>query len=201
VVGTIGLGNIASEAFRILRHFDVARFLAFDPYVTNDRAEPLRARMVPLDDLLRRSDYVLVNCPLTPETRGLIGGRELNLMKPTAVLINTARGPIIDQAALIHALVSHTIAGAALDVYEKEPLADDWPLLKLDNVILTSHSIGWTEEIFRDMGRIDCEVAIAVRRGKVPDSVVNREVLQRPGFQKKLEAYASTRPAVGRDLS
>jgi D-3-phosphoglycerate dehydrogenase len=148
-------------------------------------------QLVPLDDLLQQSDYVLVNCPLTPETRGLIGDRELKLMKPTAVLINTARGPIVDQAALVHALVSRTIAGAALDVFEKEPLDDNSPLLKLDNVILTSHSIGWTEELFRDVGRIDCEGAIAVRRGKAPNSIINRDVLQRPGFRKKLEAFTT----------
>lgn len=111
-------------------------------------------------------------------------------MKQTAVLINTARGPIIDQGALIHALESHAIGGAALDVFEKEPLEDDSPLLGLDNVILTSHSIGWTEELFRDLGRIDCAGAVNVSRGIPPANVVNREVLERPGFRRKLEAYA-----------
>lgn len=192
VVGTIGLGNIASETIRILRNFDVARFLAYDPYVPKERAAQIGVHMVPLDDVFRESDYVLVNCPLTSETRGLIGEREFKLMKSTAVLINTARGPIVNETNLISALSSQTIAGAALDVYEKEPLQPDSPLLKLDNVILTSHSVGWTEELFRDMGRIDCEGAIAVRRGRVPNDVVNREVLERPGFRNKLQAYAAT---------
>ena len=125
-------------------------------------------RLVSLETLLRESDYVLVNCPLTKDTRHLIGEQQLKLMKATAVLINTARGPIVDQAALTDALVSGTIAGAALDVYEKEPLESNSPLVKLDNVILTSHSVGWTEELFRDMGRIDCEGAIAVGRGMPP---------------------------------
>jgi len=107
-------------------------------------------------------------------------------MKPTAVLINTARGPIVDQNALVRALESHKIRGAALDVFEKEPLEPDSPLLKMDNVILTSHSVAWTEELFRDMGRIDCEGALAILRGKVPANVVNKEVLNRPGFLKKL---------------
>ena len=190
VIGTIGLGNIASEAVRLLRNFDVTRFLAFDPYVTEGRAAELGVQMVPLEDLLQQSDYVLVNCPLTPQTRGLIGGRELQLMKKSAFLINTARGPIVNQAALVHALESRSIAGAAVDVFEKEPLESDSSLLRLDNVVLTSHSIGWTEELFRDMGRIDCEGAIAVRRGKAPNSIVNREVLERPGFKKKLQRYA-----------
>jgi phosphoglycerate dehydrogenase-like enzyme len=189
VVGTIGLGNIASEAFRLLKNFGVARFLAFDPYVTEAKAASAGVRMVLLDDLLRESDYVLINCPLTEKTRGLIGERELELMKPSAVLINTARGPIVNQHALVAALQSNKIAGAALDVFEKEPLERDSPLLQLDNVILTSHSIGWTEELFRDMGRIDCEGAIAISRGCVPESVVNREVLDRPGFKAKLEEY------------
>jgi D-3-phosphoglycerate dehydrogenase len=190
VVGTVGLGNIATEAVRLLRNFRVARFLAFDPYIDDAKAAKVGVERVSLDDLLRQSDYVLVNCPLTPQTRHLIGARELSLMKPTAVLVNTARGPIIDQPALISALESRAIAGAALDVFEKEPIENDSPLLKLDNVILASHSIGWTEELFRDMGRIDCEGAIAVSRGMVPAAVVNRAVLERPGFQKKLERYA-----------
>jgi phosphoglycerate dehydrogenase-like enzyme len=131
----------------------------------------------------------LINCPLTPETRHLIGERELALMRPDAVLINTARGAIVDQAALIRALESNQIRGAALDVFEREPIEPDSPLLRMPNVILTSHSVAWTEELFRDLGRIDCEGALAVRRGEVPASVVNKEVLDRPGFQQKLAAY------------
>src|ERR1039458_5870696 len=195
-VGTIGLGNIASEAVRLLRNFDVARFLAFDPYVTAARAAELGVESVALDDLLRQSDYVLVNCPYSAATRHLVGGRELGLMKPTAVLINTARGAIIDQEALIRALQARIIAGAGLDVFEKEPIETDSPLLKMENVILTSHSVGWTEELFRDMGRIDCEGAVAVSQGKAPVSVVNKEVLERPGFQQKLRKYAERRKGV-----
>jgi D-3-phosphoglycerate dehydrogenase len=191
IIGTIGLGNIASEAVRLLRNFGVARFLSFDPYVNEARAAELGVQIVSLEDLLSQSDYVLVNCPLTSQTKGLIGERELKLMKPSAVLINTARGPIVNQAALIRALESHSIAGAALDVFEKEPLESDSPVLRLDNVILSSHSVGWTEELFRDMGRIDCEGALAVSRGKPPNSVVNREVLERPGFKKKMQQYAT----------
>lgn len=186
VVGTVGLGNIAGEAVKLLRPFGVARFLAFDPYLDVAKADALGVEATALDDVLRLSDYVLINCPLTPQTRGLIGERELSLMKPTAVLINTARGPIVDQNALIRALESGKIRGAALDVFEKEPVEPDSPLLKMDNVILTSHSVAWTEELFRDMGRIDCEGALAILRGKAPANVVNKEVLNRPGFLKKL---------------
>ena len=189
VVGTIGLGNIAGEAIRLLRSFDVARFLGFDPYASPARAAQTGAELVSLEELLRASDYVLVNCPLTPETRGLLGAPQFALMKPDAVIINTARGPIIQEAALVEALQSGRIRGAALDVFEQEPLSVDSPLTKMENVILTSHSIAWTEELFRDMGRIDCEGALAVYRGEAPQHIVNPKVLEHPGFLEKLARY------------
>jgi phosphoglycerate dehydrogenase-like enzyme len=189
IVGSIGLGNIASEVVRLLAPFGLAGFLAFDPYVDDARGRALGVRMVSLEELLRTADYLLVNCPLTNETRGLIGEREFGLMKADAVLINTARGGVVRQDALIRALREGRIRGAALDVFEQEPLPSDSPLIEMDNVILSSHSIAWSEELFRDMGRIDCEGALAVRRGEVPASVVNRDVLERPGFQAKLARY------------
>ncbi len=195
-IGTIGLGNIAREAVRMVRSFGAKRFLGFDPFVKDETFAASGVIRVTLEDLLRQSDYVLVNCPLTPKTRHLLGEKELKLMKPTAVLVNTARGPIVDQAALIAALSSRTIAGAALDVFDREPLESDSPLLGFDNVILTSHSVGWTEELFRDMGTIDCQGALNVCHGLAPASVVNREVLDRAGFKKKLEAYARQRVTV-----
>jgi phosphoglycerate dehydrogenase-like enzyme len=191
VVGTIGLGNIAGEAIRLLRPFGIARFLAFDPYAPASRAQELGVEIAGLDTVLGESDYLLINCALTAETRGLIGQREFSLMKPEAVLVNTARGPIVNQSALIDALENGTIRGAALDVFEKEPLESDSRLMALDNVILTSHSVAWTVELFRDMGRMDCEGALAVQRGEPPLHVVNRDVLGRPGFRKKLERAAA----------
>lgn len=188
-VGTIGFGNIAREAVRLLRCFDVDRFLAADPFVSAEAAAALGVELTSLDGLLASSDYVLVNCPLNPSTRGLLGERELRLMRPDAVLINTARGPIVDEAALVRALRENWIRGAALDVFEQEPVNPDSPLLQMENVIVTSHSVGWTEELFRDMVRIDCEGAIALSRGDPPRDVVNREVLGRPGFQRKLNRH------------
>jgi len=188
IVGTIGLGNIASEAIRLLRPFGIARFLAFDPYASAGKAQELGAEIWDLDTVLRESDYLLINCALTNETRGLIGARELQLMKQDAFLINTARGPIVQQSALIDALKAGRLRGAALDVFEKEPLEADSPLLSMDNVILTSHSVAWTVELFRDMGRMDCEGALAVQRGEAPLHVVNRDVLTRPRFLEKLAA-------------
>ncbi len=189
VIGTIGLGNIAGEAIRLLRPFGIARAIAYDPYASPGRGQELDVQLTDLDTVLSESDYLMVNCALTPETRGLIGARELSKMKPQAVIINTARGPIIQQQPLVQALETGRIRGAALDVFEKEPLEIDSPLPKLDNVILTSHSIAWTAELFRDMGRMDCEGALAVARGEAPLHVVNRQVLERPGFRKKLEQY------------
>jgi phosphoglycerate dehydrogenase-like enzyme len=195
VVGTIGLGNIACEAVRLLRTLDVRGFLAFDPYASAERAAQLGVELVSLEELLRASDYVLVNCPLNAETRGLLGREQFALMKPDAVLINTARGPIVQEAALIEALESHRIAGAALDVFEQEPLSPDSPLAVMENVILASHSIAWTEELFRDMGRIDCEGALAVYRGDAPEHVVNPRVLSHPRFLEKLAGYKAASAA------
>lgn len=197
IFGTIGLGNIASEAIRLLRVFDVGRFLAFDPYITPERAAQLGVEAVSLEELLRLSDYVLVNCPLTPQTRGLLSRPQFALMKPDAMLINTARGPIVDESALIEALQTGRIAGAALDVFEKEPLSPDSPLATMENVILTSHSIAWTEELFRDMGRIDCQGALAVYRGEAPENIVNPKVLSHPTFLQKLAGYKAAFSAKG----
>jgi phosphoglycerate dehydrogenase-like enzyme len=188
-IGTIGLGNIASEAMRMLAMFTPGRLVAYDPYCDAGRARKLGVEMLSLDEVLAVSDYVLINCPLNASTRGMFGARELRLMKPDAYLINTARGPIVDESALIEVLREGRIRGAALDVFEREPIDSNSPLLAMDSVILTSHSVGWTEELFRDMGRIDCEGALAIRRGEIPDSVVNPAVIDRPGFQRKLQAY------------
>ena len=189
VVGTIGLGNIATEAVRLLRVLDVERFLAYDPYARPQHAAQAGVELVSLEELLRESDYVLVNCPLTAETRGILGREQFAQMKPDAVLINTARGPIVQEAALIEALESGQIAGAALDVFEQEPLSADSPLISMENVILTSHSIGWTQELFRDLGHIDCQGALAIFRGEIPRHVVNPRVFENPRFLEKLARH------------
>ena len=183
VLGTVGLGNIAREALRLLRPFEFAEFLAYDPVVT----EAEGVRMVSLEEIFSESDYVLINCPLTPQTRGLINENLLRRMKRDAVLINTARGPIVDEAALTQILQEGAIKCAALDVFEKEPLQPESPLTALDNTILTSHSLCWTEELFRDMGRESFAGVLALANGAAPVNVVNPEVLTRPGFLAKLE--------------
>lgn len=182
VLGTVGLGNIAREALRLLTPFGFAEMLAYDPAVKSAEG----VRMVTLEALFSESDFVLINCPLMPQTRGLIGESLLRRMKPDAVFINTARGPIVDEAALTKVLQEGAIKCAALDVFEQEPLQQGSPLTGLDNTILTSHSLCWTEELFRDMGRESFAGVLAMANGDAPVNVVNPEVLTRPGFLAKL---------------
>jgi len=189
VLGSVGLGNIGSELMRLVRPFGLKRLLAADPYVGPGVAPALGVELVDLDTLLRESDFVMINCLLNKETRHLIGRRELALMKPTAFLVNCARGAIVDGAALAEVLAARRIAGAGLDVFEQEPPDPADPLLRLDNVIVAPHGIAWTEEIIRDNAVGACEAILAVSRGEVPRHVVNRAVLERPGFQAKLARY------------
>ncbi len=193
VVGTLGLGNIAREALRLLRPFEIARFLAFDPAVTPQAAEAEGVSLVSIEEVFEQSDYVLINCPLTPDTRGLVSEALLRSMKKDAVLVNTARGPIVDEAALARVLADGAIKCAALDVFEQEPLPSGSPLAGMENTILTSHSLCWTEELFRDMGREAFTGVVAMSNGQPPVNLVNPAVLERPGFRRKLERLASER--------
>ena len=187
VVGSVGVGNIGRELFRLLLPFDMVH-LAADPVVKAEELVELRVEMVDLETLLRRSDLVCINCPLAPATRGLIGKREIGWMKPTAYLINTARGPIVDEVALTRALEQRRIKGAGLDVFSPEPPAADNPLLKLDNVILTPHSLGVTDQCLRGIGESAIRCVLAALKGEVPPYVVNRKALERPGLRAKLDA-------------
>ena len=142
-VGLIGMGNIARQVVKRLSGFDVGEILYYDVFrLPPEREGALGVRYVPLDELMARSDVVSIHVPLTDETRGLVSRARIALMKPTAILINTARGFIIDQDALIDALREHKIRGAGLDAFEKEPLDPDSPLLELDNLVLTCHHAG-----------------------------------------------------------
>ncbi len=159
--------------------------LAFDPHIDSRTAEEAGARQVGLDELLAEADFVSIHCPLTDQTRGLIGRRELALMKPDAYLINTARGGIVDEDALYSALERHQIAGAALDCFAEEPVTRPHRFGQLDNVLLAPHCIAWTDELFRDIGRSVCQGMLDLSLGKLPRGVVNPHVIDRPGFQEK----------------
>lgn len=191
VLGTVGLGNIAREALRLLRPFELEKYLAFDPAVTPEAARELGVQLVTLEEIFTQADYVLINCPLTPQTRGLVNEQLLRSMKKDAVLINTARGPIVDEAALARVLAEQAIHCAALDVFEQEPVSSQSPLLTMENTILTSHSVCWTRELFRDMGRESFAGVLAIARGEAPANVVNPAVLTRPGFLHKLERLSA----------
>jgi D-3-phosphoglycerate dehydrogenase len=187
-LGMVGVGNIGGELARLLRPFDLRRILAYDPYVSSAPAAEIGVELVDLDTLLAESDFVSISCPLTKDTFHLIGEQQIGRMKPSALLINTSRGPVVDQAALTRALQAGRIAGAALDVFEQEPLAADDPLIQLEHVILAPHAIAWTDELVRDNGIGACEHVLMILRGEVPAHTVNRDVIERPGFQAKLRA-------------
>ena len=140
--------------------------------------------------MFRESDFVCVNCPLSDETHHLVNAERLALMKPTAFLVNTARGPIVDQAALTDALREGRIAGAGIDVFEREPPDADDPLLALDNVIVTPHALCWTDQLFAGSGAADVRAVLAVMEGRAPSGIVNRDVVDRPGWKARLTEYA-----------
>lgn len=184
-LGVVGLGGIGGTLVQLLRVFGMTRPLAFDPFLKPERARELGVDLAPLDRVMSESDFVSVNCPLTDKTRNLIGREQLALMKPSAYLINTARGGIVNEAALLEALLSRRIAGAATDVFEKEPAGQDHPFTKLDNIILAPHSIAWTNEMFTEIGTMACRQALAFAAGEMPAGLVNHDVAEKPSFQKK----------------
>jgi phosphoglycerate dehydrogenase-like enzyme len=178
-LGVIGAGRIGKELLRMAKTFDM-KLLAADPYAETLELAYIGARHVPLDELMRESDFIVVACLLNEETRGLVGARQLALMKPTAYFINVARGPIVDEKALYQALAARRIAGAGLDVFEEEPTAVDNPLLKLDNVIVAPHALAWTDELFGNIARTAVGAVLAVHNGRRPQFLVNPQALVHP---------------------
>jgi len=184
-LGSVGLGNFGREMFTLARPLDM-HHLAYDPYATLEMAADVGADLVDLEELLGASDFVAINCALTPETHHLLDAGRLALMKRSAFVINTARGQIIDQASLTEALREGRIAGAALDVFEEEPAAPDDPIFSLLNVIATPHALAWTDELALGNGRSACESVLDVAAGRVPKNVVNQDVLDNALFREKL---------------
>jgi phosphoglycerate dehydrogenase-like enzyme len=178
-LGVVGAGRIGKELLRMARVFDL-KLLAADPYVNAVELGYVGARKVDLDTLLRESDFVVSIPLLNEETRHLIGAAQFALMKPTAYFINVSRGPVVDEPALIAALQAGRIAGAALDVFEQEPVDPANPLLKMDNVIVTPHSLCWTDECFHNMASTGLASIVDALSRRVPEFVVNRDVLEHP---------------------
>ena len=181
-VGLVGLGRIARGVVERLSGFGV-NLVACDPFVGRDQA-PEGVKMTDLDTLLRSSDIVAMLVSITPESRGMLGERELALMKPSAYLVNTSRGEAIDEAALYRALKDKRIAGAALDSFAVEPLPDDSPLRQLDNVILTPHRVGHTQDAFASFPPAAVENITRILRGEPPLYCKNPEVI--PAWQRRL---------------
>jgi phosphoglycerate dehydrogenase-like enzyme len=175
-VGVVGTGAIGKQVIKRVRAFECP-VLGYDVAQDPALAASDGFRYVPLETLLRESDFVTLHLPLLTPTRHIIGARELGLMKPTAFLVNTARGPLIDEAALHEALATRRIAGAGLDVFETEPLPASSPLRQLDNVLLTPHNAGGTSEATARSGEMAADSIIRVLQGERPASCVNPAVL------------------------
>ncbi|HEU0248791.1 MAG TPA: NAD(P)-dependent oxidoreductase [Gaiellaceae bacterium] len=184
-LGVIGVGNVGRELCELAAPFEL-QLIAADPYADDP---PAGVELVQLEELLRRSDFVVCLCPLTDETRGLLDARRLALLKPTAFLVNVARGAIVDQRALVEALRQRRFAGAALDVFEQEPIDPGDPLLQLENVILSPHAVALTDEAFIGSGRSACEAVLALARGEVPRHAANPEALEHPRLSDRLYAH------------
>ena len=184
-LGLIGLGGIARKVVELLSGWGMNPPVAFDPYANPTAAAQLGVQLVTLDELLRTADFVSIHCPLTEQTKNLIGRRELGLMKPDAYLFNTARGGIVDEDALYDALKHRQIAGAGLDCFTEEPVTKPSRFGEFENVVLAPHSIAWTRELFRDIGRSVCQGMIDLSLGQRPRGVVNPEVFERAGFRQK----------------
>jgi phosphoglycerate dehydrogenase-like enzyme len=187
-LGQLGIGNIGAEVFRLAKPFGM-RFIAHDPYADPKVAQELGVRLVGLEELFRQADVLSVSCPLNDETHHIVNAERLALMKPGAYLINTSRGPVVDEKALAKVLQERRIGGAGLDVFEQEPSPKGNPLYKLDNVLLTPHALCWTDQCFAGIGAADVKAVFDVMHGRVPTGIVNREIVERPAWRDKLKRY------------
>jgi glyoxylate reductase len=185
VLGIIGFGRIGQAMMRRSRGFKM-KVVAYDPFLKEFIEKTKGVEYRELDDLLKESDFITLHCPLTKETHHLIGRKELEMMKPTAILINTSRGPVVDERALVSALKKGKIAGAGLDVYEKEPHL--FPgLTKLENVVLLPHIGSATNDTRGQMAVVAAKNAIAMLRGKRPPNIVNPEVFESPEYLRRVK--------------
>jgi len=176
-LGIVGLGRIGKRVALKGKHAFDMRVMAYDPYIDPETAQIVGAEMTDLKTLMIESDVISIHCPLTEETEGIIGEKEMSSMKETALLVNTARGRVIDEKALIKILQSKKIRGAGLDVFEEEPIEPDNPLLKMDNVILSPHIGSSTVPTFNETGRRACENIVRYMRGESPKWQINTDTI------------------------
>ena len=179
-VGIIGLGAAGSSLADILVPFDVD-ILCYDPYADPEKISKAGASSVEMDTLLEESDIISIHCQLCDETRGFIDRQKLRKMKKSAYLVNTARGALIDEAALVEALTEKWIAGAGIDVYSTEPTSKDNPLFKLDNVLCTPHLAGWTSECLARETQGTSDSVLQILKGETPQNLIN------PDYTKNLK--------------
>jgi phosphoglycerate dehydrogenase-like enzyme len=196
VLGLVGCGSIGSDLAALVRPLDM-RVIAFDPALSDREAAQRNIERLPLDEVLARSDFISIHCPLTAATRGLIDAAALARMRAGSYLVNTARGGIVDQAALRAALLSGHLAGAGLDVFDPEPLPADDPLLSTPGVLLSAHALNWTHELDADLAALNVQAVIDLLAGRVPGRIMNPDVVQSAAFASKLARLAAASAAVG----
>jgi D-3-phosphoglycerate dehydrogenase len=192
-IGIIGIGNVGGRISELCGGLFKMKVIACDPYLTKEEVAARGAEKVELAEVFRRADFVSVNCPLSDETNGMVSAPQFAMMQPHAIFLTAARGFIHDEAALAEALAAKQIAGAGLDVWEKEPPPVDHPLMKFDNVIVSPHTAGVTVETRASMARIAAEQLLDALDGKRPPRIVNPEVW--PVYAKRFEQAFGTKPA------
>ena len=184
-LGIVGFGSVGADVALLMQNFDMT-ILGTNRSGTSAAADALGVDLVPLDELLERSDVVLLTAALTPETTRMIDAAALDRMKASAFLVNVGRGKLVDTDALRDALLSGGIAGAGLDVFDPEPLRSDDPILGLDNVLLSPHALGWTDQFTEAVSTAALDAIVAISEGKRPDSVLNPEVFATDAWREKL---------------
>ncbi|OIJ08198.1 hydroxyacid dehydrogenase [Anaerobacillus arseniciselenatis] len=184
VLGLVGLGRIPQTLAKKAQAFGI-KVVAYDPFVPVEVAKDLNVELVQLNELCERSDFVSVHAPLVEATRGMISDEQFKLMKKEAFIINTARGPVIDEKALIRALEAGEIAGAGLDVTEVEPIQEDNPLLEMDNVIINPHAAWYSEEAQLELKRKTAQNIADALGGYYPTYLFNKEVKEKVSLKEK----------------
>jgi phosphoglycerate dehydrogenase-like enzyme len=185
-LGVVGYGRIGREVVRLLRPWELRVLVS----QRSDPGDP-DVEHVSLDVLLEEADVVVLACPLTPETHHLLDAARLERMKDGALLVNVARGPVVDQAALVAALAAGRLGGAGLDVFEQEPVESGDPILAAPHVVASPHALGYWDQLFRDCVAAACGALLAVASGRIPADVANPAVLESPLFRVKLDRAAA----------